>query len=69
MNKTDKKQLVEESSPMERNHLRYLLMKDQQIIDLVKNDQGVEIFMHPFLFAFGLFQHTVEQVKEIDTDI
>ena len=54
---------------MERNHLRYLLMKDQQIIDLVKNDQGVEIFMHPFLFAFGLFQHTVEQVKEIDTDI
>eukprot|EP00347_Sterkiella_histriomuscorum_P012748 403367374 len=66
---TDKKSLKEECSPLERNHLRYLLMKDEQIVDLIQNDSGVEIFMHPFLYAFGLFQHNTEQIKEIETSI
>jgi hypothetical protein len=57
VNPTDKKTLVEESSPMERNHLRYLLMKDPEIVHLMRNHN---LFMHPFLYAFGLFGHNID---------
>jgi len=25
--------------------------------------------MHPFLYAFGIFQHNIEQIKELEEDI
>ena len=25
--------------------------------------------MHPFLYAFGLFQHNIDQIKEMEEDI
>jgi hypothetical protein len=54
VNKSDKLSLVKEMSPLERNHLRYLLMKDQSIIDMHRNNLGCKIFMAPFLYSFGL---------------
>ncbi len=55
MSNTDKKGLVEDLNPLERNHLRYLLMYDPEILELVRKDKDTQIFMHPFLYAFGLF--------------
>lgn len=60
VNKTDKKTLVEEFSPLERNHLRYLLMQDDEISEIIKNPHGIEVYLHPFLYAFGIFQHNIE---------
>jgi len=34
VNKTDREDLLVEKSPLERNHLRYLLMKDKDILDI-----------------------------------
>ncbi|CDW73152.1 UNKNOWN [Stylonychia lemnae] len=69
VNKTDKKTLVEDSSPLERNHLRYLLMKDDLILQLVNNSSHIEVFLHPMLYAFGLFQHSIDQIKDLEEDI
>jgi hypothetical protein len=69
----DKKTLVEEHSPLERSHLRYLLMHDPEVREIMRkggsSGETAEIFMHPFLYAFGLFQHDIDQIKEIEHDI
>lgn len=55
VNESDKKGLVHEATPLERNHLRYLLMYDNDIKEIMKNKAGVTVYMKLFLFAFGLF--------------
>jgi len=54
VNPSEKKGLVEKMSPLERNHMRYLLMNDPEIRRLTNNDKQVEIYLNPFLYAFGL---------------
>lgn len=34
-----------------------------------RNSKDVELFFNPFLYAFGLFQHNVEQIKELDENL
>jgi len=69
VNKSDKKGLVEELNPMERNHLRYLLMKDSQIQEMYSRHNSCKVFMSLFLFSFGLLQHNIEQIKEMEDQI
>ena len=58
VNNQDKERL-QEGDPLERNHLRYLLMTDPDVLPLL-NSTKVNVRMKPFLFAFGLFQQTIE---------
>ncbi len=57
---TDKKHLREDTNPLERSHLRYLLMKDPEILEILANQSGCEVFIQPFLYAFGLFQNNTD---------
>ena len=43
-------------------------MKDREIDDFKRNSD-CEIYFHPFLYAFGLFQQNIEQLKEMEDDI
>jgi hypothetical protein len=56
---TDKKDLLD-LAPMERNHLRYLLMTDPEIQDIKRNSNGVEVHMNLLLYGFGLFNHNTD---------
>lgn len=56
-------------NPLERNHLRYLLMKDPEIKELRENQQGIWVGMSLFLYGFGLFNHNIDQIKELEEDI
>jgi hypothetical protein len=38
-------------------------------IHQLSSEVGCEVYMHPFLYAFGLFQHNVDQIKVLDEDI
>ena len=69
INETDKKALLEEGSSLDRNHLRYLLMKDPDILEIVRNQTDCEVFMHSLHYAFGLFQNNIQQIMELDEDI
>jgi hypothetical protein len=58
--------LLEGETPLERNHLRYLLMQDSEINDIMRNDKGIKVHFQLFLYAFGLFQHSIEDIKEFE---
>lgn len=59
VNKEDKEYLLKEGS-MERNHLRYLMQKDPEFLRI--KDRNVNIYFQLFLYAFGLFQDTLEHI-------
>jgi hypothetical protein len=61
--------LLMDENPLERNHLRYLLRNDPEMIELKRNTANVEVHSHLFLYAFGLFQHNIEQIKDMESDI
>jgi len=67
VSESDKKALID-YNPLERNHLRYLLMRDPEIQPLLKQ-RGYTVKMHVLLYAFGLFQHTIDQIKEMQEDM
>lgn len=49
--------MLDESCPLERNHLQYLLETDlihKQLLDIAKKVH-VEVYVSPLFFAFGLF--------------
>lgn len=69
VNNTDKKGLAHEQTPLERNHLRYLLQTDEEIADIMRNTHGVHVYMKLLLYAFGLFQQTLEELKDLQKSI
>jgi hypothetical protein len=56
-------------TPMERSHLRYLLLTDPEILELKRNQEEVNVHTNLLLYGFGLFNSNVDQIKELENDI
>ena len=52
--------MLKELHPMERNHVRYLLMTDPEVKELKKNKSDVDVHMNLLLYSFGLFNMNVD---------
>ena len=49
--------------------MRYLLQTDPDVGDIIRNKRGVKVYFQLFLFAFGLFQNTIEEIQEFEENI